>query len=45
VTNYCDWTGIAEDYRERFPIVPKAMMEKSVENLVELLAQQSEKPA
>jgi hypothetical protein len=43
VTNYCDWTGIPEDYRERFPIVPKAMMEQSVENLVAFVSSQSEK--
>ena len=38
VTNYCDWTDIPEEARDRFPIVPRAMMEKSVENLVALLA-------
>jgi hypothetical protein len=37
VTNYCDWTDIPEEARDRFPIVPRAMMEKSVENLVALL--------
>jgi len=38
VTNYCDWTHIPDEARDRFPIVPPAMMEKSVENLVTLLA-------
>jgi hypothetical protein len=38
VTNYCDWTEIPEEARDRFPIVPRPMMEKSVENLVALLA-------
>jgi hypothetical protein len=38
VTNYCDWTDIPEEARDRFPIVPRAMMEKSVENLVALFA-------
>jgi hypothetical protein len=38
VTNYCDWSGIPENARDRFPIVPEAMMETSVENLVRLLA-------
>ena len=38
VTNYCDWTEIPEEARDRFPIVPRAMMEKSVENLAALLA-------
>ncbi len=38
VTNYCDWTDIPEEARDHFPIVPRAMMEKSVENLVALLA-------
>jgi hypothetical protein len=38
VTNYCDWSEIPEEARARFPIVPRSMMEKSVENLVALLA-------
>ena len=38
VINYCDWTAIPESARDRFPIVPQAMMQKSVENLIELLA-------
>jgi hypothetical protein len=40
VTNYCDWSGISDEVRERFPIVPKEMMEKSVENLTALAARQ-----
>jgi hypothetical protein len=39
VTNYCDWTDIPEVARDRFPIVPERMMEKTVENLVALLAE------
>ena len=39
VTNYCDWTNIPEKARDMFPIVPESMMEKTVENLVALLAQ------
>jgi hypothetical protein len=38
VTTYCDWTEISESVRERFPIVPREMMEKSVENLNALVA-------
>ena len=35
VTNYCDWTNIGDEIRARreWPIVPVAMLEKSVENL------------
>jgi hypothetical protein len=38
VTNYCDWTDTPEKAWDRFPIVPEAMMEKSVENLALLVA-------
>jgi hypothetical protein len=38
VTNYCDWTNIPEEARDRFPIVPRSMMEKSVEKLAALVA-------
>jgi hypothetical protein len=34
VTHYCDWTGVrAGSIRDRFPIVPVHMLEKSLENL------------
>ena len=34
VTLYCDWTGVrAGSIRDRFPIVPVHMLEKSLENL------------
>jgi hypothetical protein len=36
VTNYCDWTAISEGARDRFPIVPREMMERSVEKLADL---------
>jgi hypothetical protein len=39
VTNYCDWSAISESVRDRFPIVPRSMMEKSVEKLVALATQ------
>jgi uncharacterized protein YndB with AHSA1/START domain len=46
VTNYCDWSGldlskVPEQVRDRvkFPVVPVAMMERSVENLARLAAQ------
>ena len=34
VTLYCDWTGVrAGSIRDRFPIVPVHMLEKSLDNL------------
>jgi hypothetical protein len=34
VTLYCDWTGVrASSIRDRFPIVPVHMLEKSLDNL------------
>jgi hypothetical protein len=39
VTNYCDWSEIPLEGRDRFPIVPVSMMENSVEKLAGLLAQ------
>ena len=34
VTLYCDWTGVrASRIRDRFPIVPAHMLEKSLDNL------------
>jgi hypothetical protein len=38
VTNYCDWSDIPEKAHDRFPVVPKSMIEKSVDNLAELIA-------
>jgi hypothetical protein len=40
-TNYCDWTEISEDFRDRFPIVPREMMEQSVAKLTALATQSS----
>jgi hypothetical protein len=42
VTNYCDWSAIPEKFLEQitFPVVPVSMLEKSVDNLVALVAQQ-----
>jgi hypothetical protein len=37
VTNYCDWTDTPEKWHDKFPVVPKQMMEKSVDNLVALV--------
>jgi hypothetical protein len=37
VTNYCDWSQIPEAGHHRFPIVPREMMERSVDNLVALV--------
>ena len=38
VTNYCDWSQIRQAVRDRvtFPVVPLAMMEKSVQRLAEV---------
>lgn len=38
VTNYCDWSGITDDYRtgRNWPIVPSEMLEKSLDNLERL---------
>ncbi|MFZ0251501.1 MAG: SRPBCC family protein [Acidimicrobiales bacterium] len=38
VTNYCEWPDIPEFARPHFPIVPLAMLEKSVENLASLVS-------
>ena len=38
MTNYCEWPDIPEFARPHFPIVPLAMLEKSVDNLAALLA-------
>jgi hypothetical protein len=37
-TNYCDWTNTPERARDKFPIVPEAMMQRSVDNLAALAA-------
>ena len=36
MTNYCEWPDIPEFARPHFPIVPLAMLEKSVDNLAAL---------
>jgi hypothetical protein len=39
VTLYCDWTGVrASSIRDRFPIVPVHMLEKSLDNLERIVA-------
>jgi hypothetical protein len=42
VTNYCDWTNVPEKALPHFPIVPLSMMEKSVDNLADLIARTSD---
>ncbi len=39
VTNYCDWSGITDEYRNarEWPIVPSHMLEKSLDNLERLV--------
>jgi hypothetical protein len=44
VTNYCEWPDVPDFAREHFPIVPLAMLEKSVDNLAALLAQRAADP-
>ena len=44
VTNYCDWSNVPENVREHFPIVPMAMMEKSVENLADFVTHEPNLP-
>jgi uncharacterized protein YndB with AHSA1/START domain len=41
ITNYCEWPNVPEKAREHFPIVPLAMLEKSVENLAALVSRGS----
>lgn len=39
VTHYCDWTGVrAGSIRDRFPIVPVHMLEKSLDNLQRIVS-------
>jgi hypothetical protein len=40
VTNYCDWTAVAQKYLDRrpWPVVPVEMLEKSVANLKRIAA-------
>ena len=42
ITNYCAWPDIPEYAREHFPIVPLAMLEKSVENLAALVSRDTQ---
>lgn len=44
VTLYCDWTGVrASSVRDRFPIVPVHMLEKSLDNLQRIAAAAGER--
>lgn len=44
VTLYCDWTGVrASSVRDRFPIVPVHMLEKSLDNLQRIVAAPGER--
>jgi hypothetical protein len=42
VTNYCDWTAISQETKDRrpWPVVPVEMLEKSVENLDRVATQE-----
>jgi Polyketide cyclase / dehydrase and lipid transport len=43
VTLYCDWTGVRPgSIRDRFPIVPVHMLEKSLENLERIVTGRGE---
>ncbi len=37
VTNYCDWTNTPAKWHDKFPVIPKEMMERSIDNLVALV--------
>jgi hypothetical protein len=44
VTLYCDWTGVPDErIRQRFPIVPVSMLEKSLDNLARIVGPQPER--
>ena len=44
VTHYCDWTGVrASSIRDRFPIVPVHMLEKSLDNLQRIVGTPGER--
>jgi len=44
VTLYCDWTGVRQSrVRDRFPIVPVHMLEKSLDNLQRIAATSGER--
>lgn len=36
ITNYCDWTDVPAEVRDKFPLIPRRMLEKSVDNLAAL---------
>jgi uncharacterized protein YndB with AHSA1/START domain len=42
VTNYCDWTAISQETKDRrpWPVVPVEMLEKSVQNLDRIATQE-----
>jgi uncharacterized protein YndB with AHSA1/START domain len=42
VTNYCDWTAISQETKDRrpWPVVPVEMLEKSVDNLDRIATQE-----
>jgi hypothetical protein len=42
VTNYCDWTAISQETKDRrpWPVVPVEMLEKSVRNLDRIATQE-----
>jgi hypothetical protein len=44
VTNYCDWSDLAEPLREHitFPVVPVSMLEQSVTRLQQVMAQRAD---
>jgi hypothetical protein len=44
VTNYCEWPDVPEFARPHLPIVPLAMLEKSVENLAALVSRRTQAP-
>ena len=44
VTNYCEWSNVPGRREPHFPIVPLAMLQKSVDNLAALVSRGAQPP-
>jgi hypothetical protein len=45
VTNYCDWSGVGPERAVHYPVVPEAMMQRTVDRLAELIEAAAGEPA
>jgi len=45
VTNYCDWSGVGEERAVHYPVVPEAMLRRSVDNLAAHFEASTKEPA